>query len=380
MHGDKATPLLRARLGRAARQARSCLCSRRSLGIDQEEERYAYTEDMAVRRGTAGVRGSHRGLREQQQLACHRRPPPRRHRRQRRGVDELVGLELAAPAGAVASVATLVPAAIKSKGTLTVASDASYAPNEFFASDGNTVVGMDADLRRRSAAVMGLKVNIVNVTFDDIIPGMAAGKYDMGASSFTDTKAREKVVNFVDYSTSANRSITKASGGTTIKRHSPTSAARPCRSRRARPRRPTRPLRARSAPRPARPGVTVLTFPNQNGANLALSSGRAQLGFADSPVAAYQVKQSNGQFKLVGQPTARRRTASRCRRAAAWTSRCWRRCKVLIKNGTYSRSSPSGGVQSIEISPRRGEDQRRHQLAVRSSRLRGEHGSELTSS
>ena len=44
----------------------------------------------------------------------------------------------------------------------------------------------------------------------------------------------------------------------------------------------------------------MLSFPDQNGANLAVSSGRAQLGFADSPVAAYAVKQSNGQFKLVG--------------------------------------------------------------------------------
>ena len=49
-----------------------------------------------------------------------------------------------------------------------------------------------------------------------------------------------------------------------------------------------------------KPAVTVLSFPDQNGANLALSSGRAQLGFADSPVAEYQVKKSGGQFKLVG--------------------------------------------------------------------------------
>jgi polar amino acid transport system substrate-binding protein len=49
-----------------------------------------------------------------------------------------------------------------------------------------------------------------------------------------------------------------------------------------------------------KPTVNVLSFPDQNGANLALSSGRAQLGFADSPVADYQVKKSNGQFKLVG--------------------------------------------------------------------------------
>ena len=45
----------------------------------------------------------------------------------------------------------------------------------------------------------------------------------------------------------------------------------------------------------------MLTFPDQNGANLALSSGRAEVGMADSPVAAYLVKKSGGQFKLVGQ-------------------------------------------------------------------------------
>ncbi len=50
------------------------------------------------------------------------------------------------------AVAALVPAAIKSKGTLTVAADASYAPNEFFASDGHTVIGMDADLTKALGA------------------------------------------------------------------------------------------------------------------------------------------------------------------------------------------------------------------------------------
>ena len=43
-----------------------------------------------------------------------------------------------------AAIAAQVPAAIKSKGTLTVAADATYAPNEFIASDGHTVIGMDA--------------------------------------------------------------------------------------------------------------------------------------------------------------------------------------------------------------------------------------------
>ena len=44
----------------------------------------------------------------------------------------------------------------------------------------------------------------------------------------------------------------------------------------------------------------MLSFPDQNPVNLALASGRAEVGMADSPVADYQVKQSNGKFKLVG--------------------------------------------------------------------------------
>ena len=118
--------------------------------------------------------------------------------------------------GADAAVAKLVPAAIKSKGTLTVAADATYAPNEFIGPDGHTVVGMDADLSNALAKVMGLKAKLVNATFDTIIPGLAAGKYDMGASSFSDNKEREKTVDFVDYFIAGESFITKASGGTSI--------------------------------------------------------------------------------------------------------------------------------------------------------------------
>ena len=66
------------------------------------------------------------------------------------------------------------------------------------------------------AAVMGLKANLVNATFATIIPGLAAGRYDMGASSFSDTPAREKSVDFVDYAQVGESFYTKAAGGTSI--------------------------------------------------------------------------------------------------------------------------------------------------------------------
>ena len=196
-------------------------------------------------------------------------------------------------------IAAEVPAAIKSKGTLTVAADATYAPNEFIAPNGHTVEGMDADLAQALARVMGLKAKVVNATFDSIIPGLAAKKYDLGMSSFTDTKARQKTVDFVTYFSAGTSFYVKAQGGPTIN-----SLADLCGHKVAVEKGTTQAddatAQSKKCKAAGKPGVTVLVFPDQNGANLAISSGRAQVGMADSPVAAYQVKKSNGQFKLVG--------------------------------------------------------------------------------
>jgi ABC-type amino acid transport substrate-binding protein len=65
----------------------------------------------------------------------------------------------AGPTG-VPRVAAEVPAAYKSRGMLVAAADATYPPNEFIASDGETVVGMDPDLAKALGAVMGLRVKV----------------------------------------------------------------------------------------------------------------------------------------------------------------------------------------------------------------------------
>src|SRR5438874_2668627 len=86
-----------------------------------------------------------------------------------------------------------------SNGTLLVATTATYPPNEFTRPNGHAVLGMDPDLARALAALLGRRVKIVIVRFDAIIPGVASGKYDLGMSSITDTRARERLVDFVTY-------------------------------------------------------------------------------------------------------------------------------------------------------------------------------------
>jgi polar amino acid transport system substrate-binding protein len=245
------------------------------------------------------------------------------------------------------AVEKLVPASVKSKGTLNVAADATYAPDEFIGPDGHTVVGMDADLMKALGAVMGLKVNVVNETFDSIIPGLASGKFDMGASSFTDNKEREKTVDFVDYANVGESFYTKSSGGTSI-----ASIADICGKTVSVEKGTTEQADAQTqsgkCTKAGKPGVKVLVFPDQNGANLAVSSARAQLGFADTPVADYQVKQSGGQFKIVGAAFAPapyglampKNGLDKAVQAALL---------VLIKNGTYARVFTHWGLQGIEI-------------------------------
>jgi polar amino acid transport system substrate-binding protein len=242
----------------------------------------------------------------------------------------------------------LLPAPIKSKGTLTVASDASYAPDEFIGPDGHTVVGMDPDLAKALAEAMGLKANVVNATFATIIPGLGDGRYDMGASSFTDTKAREKQVDFVDYANVGESFYTKTSGGTTIG-----SIADICGRTVSVESGTTEETDAKTqggkCTKAGKPNVTVLVFNTQTEANLAVSDGRAQLGFADTPVAGYQVKKSGGLFKLVGAPYAPAPYGLAIPKKPALASAVLAALKALMKDGTYQAIFAKWGLQSIAI-------------------------------
>lgn len=196
-----------------------------------------------------------------------------------------------------AAVAQL-PADVKSKGTLTVAADASYPPNEFFAEDGKTIIGLDPDLAQALGKALGLKMEVQNAGFDGIIAGLQSGKYDLGMSSFTDNKEREEVVNFVTYLSAGTSFFVNAQKDTQV-----TDLASLC-GKKVAVEKGTVQLDDATAQAKKCGGdkLTVLPYPDQNGANQALAAGRADVSMADSPVADYQVKLSNGALKLAGTP------------------------------------------------------------------------------
>jgi polar amino acid transport system substrate-binding protein len=206
----------------------------------------------------------------------------------------------AAGASSAADPASLLPAAIKSAGVLNIATDASYAPNEYFDTDGKTIIGFDIDLGNAIAAKLGLKANFSNVTFDAIIPALAAAKYDLSLSSFTDTKAREATVDFVTYFNAGESLMVPAGNPKGVTGPDLTLCGLTVAVEKGTTEESELPALSTKCTAAGKKAITGLSTDDQNAANLALTSGRADVGSADSPIAAYAVKQLAGKIALAG--------------------------------------------------------------------------------
>jgi len=242
------------------------------------------------------------------------------------------------------AIAATVPAAIHSTGNLIVALDASYPPNEFFASDGSTIVGMDADLSKAIAQTMGLSPKLVNATFDTIIPAISTGKYNMGASSFTPTIVREKAVDFVNYFNAGEAFYIKT-GGTLF-----TNISQLCGHSVAVESGTTEETHAKAqsvkCAATGKPKVNVLSFGTQTEANVAVSGGRADVGYVDSPVAAYVVANSNGVFQNSGAPFNLSPYGLAVQKNGGLAAPVQAAVNLLISNGVYNQILTKWGVQA----------------------------------
>ena len=198
-----------------------------------------------------------------------------------------------------ATLAAEVPSSLRSKGSVSVASDATYPPMESITPGTTTIVGADPDLGQAIGTVLGIPFQFQNVTFNKILLGLQGGQYDLGMSAFTDEKSREQTVDFVDYFKAGTSFVVPAGStlnlttldqicGLTVAVESGTTEQSDAQSQ------------SKKCTSAGNKAVTILAFPAQTQANLALAAGRAQAMMADTPVAAYQVELSNGKFTLGG--------------------------------------------------------------------------------
>jgi polar amino acid transport system substrate-binding protein len=195
------------------------------------------------------------------------------------------------------ALAAKVPAAIKSAGKISIGSDSTYAPSEFLDTDGKTIIGFDVDLFNAVAGKLGLKTDWHTAAFDDIIPGVGSGKYNIGVSSFTINADRLKQVTMVSYFSAGTQWAAKKDAAIdpdnacgkkiavqtgTVQVDDLTARNKKCADG-------------------GKPAITVDQYQKQNDATNAVLSGKDEAMLADSPVCAYAVKQTGGQLALAGQ-------------------------------------------------------------------------------
>jgi polar amino acid transport system substrate-binding protein len=92
-----------------------------------------------------------------------------------------------------------LPADLQEGGTITMAADLHYPPTSFLAEDNKTPVGYNVDIAHLLGEALGLEVEVKNVAWDGVIPGIAAHRYDFTAHNMSPTPDRLEVLDMISY-------------------------------------------------------------------------------------------------------------------------------------------------------------------------------------
>jgi polar amino acid transport system substrate-binding protein len=191
----------------------------------------------------------------------------------------------------------LLPAGVIETGKLIVGMDATYPPNEYKDAEGKAI-GWEVDLMDAVAATLGLKTDYQLAKFDNIIPSITGGKYNVGMSSFFDNPERQLQVDLVDYYTAGIQWAQKAGEaavdpdnacGLKIAVQNGTYQALD-----------DVPARSEACVAAGKPAIEILGYDTQDDATAAVALGRAAAMTADSPVTQYAVAKSSGKLVTAG--------------------------------------------------------------------------------
>ena len=86
---------------------------------------------------------------------------------------------------------------IKNADKLVVATSPDFPPFEELQNDGS-IVGIEVDIMQIICDRLGVELELVSVDFESVLPGVQAGKYDVGMSGISVTDQRKKNVLFTD--------------------------------------------------------------------------------------------------------------------------------------------------------------------------------------
>lgn len=236
-----------------------------------------------------------------------------------------------------------LPAAVKAKGQLVMATDPTYAPIEFPKSGGE-FQGFDIDLANALGKVLGVKVVVRKAVFDSILTGITDGRFDFSMSAFTDNSSREKGNDFVTYFRAGTSIGVKKGNPKHIQDQSDLCGLKVGAERGT--------IQANALTKTTADGAITLKgqclkdgkkapipvlLPDQAGVNNAVVAGRADAFTGDTPVVIYQGTLENGQIQLAGKTQDEAPYGIAFKKGSPLVPIFQKAVAELIKNGTYGK-------------------------------------------
>lgn len=260
-----------------------------------------------------------------------------------------LALALAAP-GSGPAAAQDVPAAVKAAGAVKVANQPNYPPMEYKDPATNTLKGLDIDLGLALAAELGLKVEWVDIGFEQMVSSLNTGRVDMIESGMTDTAERRQTLSFVDYMKTGAQFFTSADNKDDYKTMDAFCGHKVGMSRRTTFPAETAKWSAENCEAKGRPAIQVVGTEGSADARTQLKQGRIDGAVQGSETLPYLQSQEKGAYAIVGEPFttqyqgiafAKSETALRDAYAAALGR--------LIASGAYGKIFASYGLGVAEI-------------------------------
>lgn len=191
----------------------------------------------------------------------------------------------------------LVPADIAERGTVVVGVDATYPPNEFKDEAGNAI-GWEVDMVAAAITRLGLEPELKIAKFENIVPNIELGKFDLGIAGYYDTLKRQQDFDVVDFIWAGNQFAS-------LEKNAIDDELDICGEKIAVPNGGSAPLYylpevQKKCDAAGKGTIDTLGYDTTDEMVAAVNLGRAFALVADSPVVSYAVKNSEG--KLVGSP------------------------------------------------------------------------------
>ncbi|MER7972323.1 transporter substrate-binding domain-containing protein [Streptomyces sp. NPDC096080] len=110
--------------------------------------------------------------------------------------------ETAIKVAPVTAIRAKLPASVRERGTLVIgigALPSGSTPLNYIGDDQKTLTGVEPDFGRLVAAVLGLRPELRNSTWENLFVGIDSGKTDVGFTNITITEERKKKYDFASY-------------------------------------------------------------------------------------------------------------------------------------------------------------------------------------